>query len=756
VGISTYQSRAEPAGQFDFLDSQIEDIKGGEVVVFDTVDVTSGDLRAPDVYGDTVRVVARKALSSDIGPFFLVESHANAGGVSTISREVSSLVSTSVAHLGYDNVSGKLSLHMAEGLYAISTDVVDSATINATTPPNTRLYTNDSGLLTTTPSQTAAIIGFFVEFRDNAITNGFPQPFIVAGTNRQNSTAIIYKSNADGYLNLDISAIAEAIGGAGRIGDPTDGTYLDGYAQTLTPGTTIADAVDILNESLLGVSVVANSNEFIGNPTDGTYTDGFFPFTPGTTTANAVDDINELLLAIAPAKPGDLTGQTLALSGATIYSAILPSGLSAAWYSGGDIAGGTVASYIVDNTYLLDSPAQASSFNGGVLSDPSQLGTVTHVLDGADSSAHDATTGTGTTGSVTVDDISVYNTIWNKINAEIAVTQAAEGRQTHAMRHTLAGTSNTSEFFLDDINTTPSFDVALSVSENIIVDGYLSGIIHYASGSTFLADFTLGSGIFQKAYHPTAVAQLSGPAMSTSALNPGSVPAVADTFSVTSSPITLSVANVARETHTVTATGQKPDGTSQASTAPLTRPVNTYGTASTSTTESFVDEAQRLVLGTTTAWTSSAVLIDGNAQVYISGSNGALSFARPADYSFSGDQVFERFFTKASASNGTLTFAGISASDIDALGIGNTNIFIELEAGSPRFFDLGRAVGDNSNGTGTGDSVANSMGGRVSVSGNDLNFSLLTNSTGGSNNNRYRVRIVFRDTTDTINSIVSS
>ena len=38
----------------------------------------------------------------------------------------------------------------------------------------------------------------------------------------------------------------------------------------------------------------------IGTPTDGTYTDGLLPFTSGTTIANAVDDINEVLAGLAP------------------------------------------------------------------------------------------------------------------------------------------------------------------------------------------------------------------------------------------------------------------------------------------------------------------------------------------------------------------------------------------------------------------------------------------------------------------------
>jgi hypothetical protein len=43
-------------------------------------------------------------------------------------------------------------------------------------------------------------------------------------------------------------------------------------------------------------------NTVIGTPTDGTYNDGLFPFTSGTTIANAVDDINEVLAGLVPAE----------------------------------------------------------------------------------------------------------------------------------------------------------------------------------------------------------------------------------------------------------------------------------------------------------------------------------------------------------------------------------------------------------------------------------------------------------------------
>jgi len=58
-------------------------------------------------------------------------------------------------------------------------------------------------------------------------------------------------------------------------------------------------------------------NTVIGTPTDGTYNDGLFPFTSGTTIANAVDDINEILAGLVPAEapPLQSLGDTEAAAG---------------------------------------------------------------------------------------------------------------------------------------------------------------------------------------------------------------------------------------------------------------------------------------------------------------------------------------------------------------------------------------------------------------------------------------------------------
>lgn len=752
--IKVYQTGILPIGQFDVRDGDLQNIRGGEVLVLDNA--LSDDISVPDVYKNGARTQFRLARGSDTGPFFLANSDGNSNQYSTPGFERTSLFSSSAAFSRTVDASSKVSIFAAEGFYSVSADVVDGYTINTSTAPNTRLYVNNSGYLTADPSQSKAIVGFFVEYRQDVIVNNnINRPFQTAGSMPNADSVILYKTNADGYF--DIGLVSQLVGEQGTLGVPSDGYYSDGYF-AFTPNTTISDAVDQLNEGFANLAS-GSIPVAIGNPTDGTYSDGFFDFMPSTSTADAVDDINELLAAIAPAQPGDLTGQSLVLSGTTLYDAILPSGLSASWYSGGDVAGDTVASYIVDNTYLLTSPDQANRFNGGFTSDTTQLGVLTHVVNGVDGYARDvAADGTGTTGTVTVTDISLFNSIWNKINAEVSVTQTAEGRETHALSHTLAGTSDVSEFFYDPINTAPTFDVTPSLGENTPVDGYLSGIIHYATGSTFDVSYTAASGIFNRAYHSTEVSRIEAPGAPNLAVNPSVVPAFNDNFVVTNETLTLSTANVASESPNATVRLFKPNGSTISSTAAFNRPINTFAIASTATAESFVDEGQRLTALASAApdWTSSDTLTDGYAQVYIDGSNGVVGFPRASDYPgfVAAEQIYQRHFSKVSASSGTIVFGGFPVSSIDPYGTGDTNVLLRLDDDG-LWFDAGRAFGDN-NGDGSGSSPANSIGCQVgSSTGSSLDFTFGTSNT-ANNNNRYRVQLIFRTNADTITSLVTS
>ena len=754
MSIKAFQSNLSPIGHFDILDTDLSEILGGEVLVFDRIAEGIVDRTSPDIFvGDGYRSLLRIASTLDSGPFFLAASEKstafNSPGI-----ENTSLFSRNQSYNQNSDASGKASFYADEGFYSISSNVVDNATVNQYTDIYSRLYADASGRLTTTPAVSGAIVGYFIEYQSGEQMRGYPQKLQYPSAHIENDSVIVYKTVGDGYFNIGL--VSHLIGELGTIGTPTDGYFSDGYF-SFTSDTSVADAVDQLNEGLGSLSS-GTLSVAIGLPDDGTYLDGFFPFVSTTSVSNAVDDINELLFAIAPAQPDSLTGQTLVLGSTTMYSAILPSGLNAAWYSNGESPGDTIAGYLIDGTYTLTNPSQATGFKGGRVADSSTLGTLTHIEDGVDGYTYDvANDGVGSSGTLIVSDISTYNTIWNKINAQIAYTHVDEGAKTHALKHTLAGTSNTALLFFDDVNTAPSFNAGVSIAENTAVDGYLSGIIFYGPGSTFDISYTAASGIFQKAYHATQVSRIELTGSPNVIVNPSAVPAFGDTFAVSNELVTLSSGNLISESPSVTVRLFKPAGGTAVSTAALSRGINTFGTDSTSTLELFVDEDKRLTsIGSLVPdFSSSSVLVDGLAQVYLSGSGGQVGFPRVADYpALSSPAFYQRFFTKASASSATLVFSGITVADIDPYGTGSTNIIIRLDD-DDLYYDAGLPFGSG-NGTQSGDSFANSIGCQVGTSsGSTLNITFGVNST-ADNNSKYRFIAIFNDTANTIAQITTS
>lgn len=249
MAIETYQPGIIPIGHFDVKDGDLQNILGGEVLVLDNA--LSTDRTVADVYKNGARTQLRLATGNDIGPFFLANSDKDTSQYTTPGFEKTSLFSSNRSFAKTIDSSSKISIFADEGFYAVSIDVVDGYNITSATLPNTRLYINEFGYLTTVPSNTKATIGFFVEYRQDAVVNNnLLRPFKTAGSFRDTDTIIFYKTNADGYV--DLSIMAAAIGEFGKIGLPTDGYYSDGYL-SLTTESTIADSFDSINEALLDV-----------------------------------------------------------------------------------------------------------------------------------------------------------------------------------------------------------------------------------------------------------------------------------------------------------------------------------------------------------------------------------------------------------------------------------------------------------------------------------------------------------------------
>jgi len=459
-----------------------------------------------------------------------------------------------------------------------------------------------------------------------------------------------------------------------------------------------------------------------------------------------------------PQPPLTLVGQSLVFAGSTLYSAKIPTGLSSAWSLLSP--GSTITNYVVDGTFTLDSPDPTNTFLAGtVLGGQPSAGILGLVENAVVVESYDiGINGVGTIGRITITALVNHNVIFQRANARFTIVLTIEGRNRFAMQHSESGMSVTSEYYFDDINTVPSFLLPLSASVNTLVPKYLSGIAAIGLSSTIDVAYTAASGIFRKAYHPTAVGTISGNGVASTDDNPIATPDVNDTLPV-SRTVIVDQPNQGVLAPQATATIRKSNGAQALSSDLYGQPLNTYGIVSTGKDDRFFDEARRIVLnsgttsGTATSWTSSSVLANGNAQQRHSG---ILQFPDAVDYpGFSGDQEYQRFFDKAGASIGQLTFQNILYSAIAAYGTGNLNILLHL-AVQNLFFDLGRPIGSD-NGSGDGSTRGNSIGARNDSlsSGGVLAWSVGIYST-AFNNNEYRLIVIFKNTTSLITRITEA
>ncbi|MBS1722281.1 MAG: hypothetical protein JSS66_04655 [Armatimonadetes bacterium] len=676
-------------------------------------------------------------------------------GILRFANRASNPVSGNLGDMYFNTVDNALKLYVSPGTWASVGSGITSISAGAgiTLTPNP-IVTTGTVAVNTGANFTWSGSHVF----NNAITFASGQTFLIAGLSGiGQSSGDIIRRNGSTWERYGIGSSGQVL------------TVSGGLPVWATPST--------------------GGSLYIGAPTDGVYTDGFFAdWVDSTTTiSNAFDDVNELLYDIAPARGNDLSGAALTQTTIpTMYSAVLPTGLVANdWYQGGKVAGNTISTYCVGSSFVLDSPNVSNTFQLGWKGKPSAFGTLYHKLYAAgtftNNASYDLTTNSsGSSGSLGVV-VSTYNTIWRIAAGTITYTHSADGYLGHSLNHTVGGESNKREYWRDTysaLNPNPSFSSAAAVSEVTPVDKWVSGIIYYDVNSTLEATFVAASGIFNRCYHPTHVATVACTGMTTLDLLPGATPAYNATYDRSSSPvsITLSVANQATPppitTRSLTVTLYKPTGNTATSSVTLARPVNTYpSNYSTTTTEYFFDEGYRLRAHPSTtlfgSYSSSGAFdtVGNYAQVR----NGRLSYPVVADYqnnpspynytpTFTGDREYERYFYKTSASTGTLTFTGFDVANIAAYGSGSLNMLIYLES-SAKWFDLGVDVG-TSPGTRNGSSRSLAIGAKnTGSSGGTLNWSIglyTTGPSGSGNDGKFRLVVVFRNSTYTIDRIVSS
>ena len=584
-----------------------------------------------------------------------------------------------------------------------------------------------------------------------------------------------------GTLSLPDSPLSSLYGGTGYT-NYAKGDLLVGSGNTLSKFPVGTDTYVLTADSSASTGITwkaasgGSGTTTIGIPTDGVYTDGFFlDWTNNTAISNAFDDVNELLALIAPAKPGSITSTSFtATSVPTYYTVAISAGLGTEWYQAGFGTGSTITRYYLSGAHTLTTANTSTAFYAGTLV-TSTYGTLGfgrynyQSPSGAGYGTIDMTTNytVGTTNNnLRLSDLAVYNNIWTKANAQIsAYTQTYAGYEGVFITHTTnSQVTNTYNMWKDPwsaSNGSPTFSKAATASTTSQTLKYLSGISYYTTGTGFSVDFKGAAGIYSSCYNVTQVYRITATGLIT--IN-GTVssPMFSDELDktgVNAVSATLNSASASSFTKSISATIYKAHATTATSAAAIAKYINTYTTTSTDTFEGFQDEARRLVIDTGIGFTSNIDMANGNLQVR----SGTLIYPQTAEYdaeyggshTFSGDQEYQRYFYKTSASTGTLTFGGFTASNVAPYGTGNINVLLYLD-GDALFFDLGVLQGSNSN---NGSTRALAISAKTSASGGALGWSIGVKTTGVSgagNSARYRAIVIFRNNTYSTTSITSS
>lgn len=468
------------------------------------------------------------------------------------------------------------------------------------------------------------------------------------------------------------------------------------------------------------------------------------------TLAGKVKEIDGLINDLAPAKPPLLSAVSLFVS-AIYYTGKLPSGLPASWYT--ENAPGDVVNTVI---YSPSFSINAGNFYVGKKDQPLTYGTLNYLLDAVVANSIDMTVTPipATSGPLSITAINTINNFWTSADSSLAIVQANEGLATYQLQHTNSGSSPLVKTFWDNNAIAPTLGVALSVAQNTKVSKWLSGIEYYGLGSIFNVTYTIVNA-FRKVYVPVGLTRISCTGVvNPFTIDPNITPSFTDSFVVTNSPVSLLQPNQANVNPVLTMTYAKPNNPNALSAtfnikAGLGLGINTYGTISTVTFEGFHDEVQRRYITGLAPFVSTAVLPNGEAQVR----SGTLEYGSVDYPAKTGDQSYTRYFTKAAANSGTIVFGGLNVANIAPFGTGSLNVLLILET-EGKYYDLGRPFGSN-NGTGSGNSAANSKGARVTGAGNNLNFTFGTDTT-SNNGNQYRILIIFRNNTYSITSLTTS
>lgn len=534
-------------------------------------------------------------------------------------------------------------------------------------------------------------------------------------------------------------------------------------------------SVDLGSNKIINVSLPTFSTDVASKAyVDGVAFGNIDPFDLANAYISWEDDVNvyddevtleenldsvDLGLSVIIPRPEKLSEANLETN-ITRYPAILPLDLPSNWYDYKS-AGDTINTYVTSSNFYGTIKFLSGLYDKiptyGNLSVRINDSDMSNIISFKQGETYTNYVTADLEANVKIDEYFKKSNFWNQANANVVIQINSEGHSNIQLTSTKSGVSRDFKFHYDDTAPNPVFSSVPTHTVQNTVYKYLSNIEYYTLDSVFFISFETGAGIFEKSYHPTAVANVyvNGGAVNNINLNPTSVPNYYDSFVISNANVIIDVSNKTSglENGRIYVRLQKPDGKISVGSTVLNRMINTYGNVATVNREYFLDESYRLLANTETAWNSQTSFDSSNAAVDAQVRNGYLMYPVAADYGSpytpTGVKQYERrFYPGNPISSGYLEFGGIKLPDISRYGIGSVNVILEL-TDQGKFFDLGRDTSD-----GDGNSFANAYPGReLEINQNVLNFSFLTHSTGLESTNSYKIIIFLRDNTKSLSYV---
>ncbi len=207
-------------GQFDGYDNQIQNFLGGEVVTFASLNLSSPDLAAADVFdgyvnpsGVAKRTVVTYNLEDTSRPLMLADDGIAGYGTlfgSVVGGTVGKVTSGAVLGPHTATASGKITCWHLPGVYAVSLDACDTDAADGLQPTNTTLAAGSALTYTSTGQLTplgspnavsgAPTVGTLIDFETNGslvttpsyLVSALNSPFGYTPGPRQFTYAVFY------------------------------------------------------------------------------------------------------------------------------------------------------------------------------------------------------------------------------------------------------------------------------------------------------------------------------------------------------------------------------------------------------------------------------------------------------------------------------------------------------------------------------------------------------------------------------------